>query len=291
MHMRNCLGSLVVLALIAELAGCAPSATVRKASPVADLQVYRKVLIRGQAGQMAAWQGEELANQTAAQLQALCGFDAVFTGANSGGRDDFDLVVDLNILKTGRGGGGIIKNPNLAVVEVAMILSDGLNDELLGSAQIRGQSSAVLVAGANPEQQALAVVSQEVGKILLKSGCSGPRIARTDPVEDEPQAPKAEKPEVTEEQIAAAEEANNRGKTLFRSAKIAEARAEFERAIELNPDPRYIMNLCLAHEALNQFDVAIQTCERVIAAGPEPRLAEKAEQRIILIADKKKNAG
>ena len=287
MPMRNRLGSLVTLALIAA---CAPQATVRKASPVADLKVYRKVLVRGQAGQMAAWQGEELANRTAAQLQALCGFDAVFTGAGDGGRDDFDLIVDLNILAAGRGGGGIIQNPNLAVVDVAMILSDGLNDELLGSAQIRGQSSAVLVNGANPEQQALAVVSQEVGKILLKSGCGGPRIARTDPVEPEP-PPKAEKPEVTEEQIAEAEAANSRGKELFRGAKVAEARAEFERAIQLNPDPRYIMNLCLAHEALNDFDTAIQTCERVIQAKPEPRLAKKAEQRIILIADKKKNAG
>lgn len=289
--MRTCLGSLLTLALIAELAGCAPSATVRKASPVADLKVYRKVLVRGSAGQMAAWQGEDLANRTAAQLQALCGFDAVFTGASDGGRDDFDLIVDLNILASGRGGGGIIKNPNLAVVEVAMILSDGLNDELLGSAQIRGQSSAVLVAGSNPEQQALTVVSQEVGKILLKSGCSGPRIARADPIEEEPPKPKAEKPQVTEEQIAEAEEANNRGKQLFRTAKVSEARAEFERAIELNPDPRYIMNLCLAHEALNDYDVAIQTCERVIEAKPEERLVKKAEQRIILIADKKKNAG
>lgn len=269
-------------------AGCGPKAVVQKASPVADLQVYRKVLVRGKSGQ-AAWQGDELANRTAAQLQALCGFDAVFANQQSNG--NFDLIVDLNILQTGRGGGGIIKNPNLAVVDVAMVLSDGLNDELLGSAQIRGQSSAVLVNGANPEQQALDVVSQQIGQILLKSGCSGPRIARNEPPVEEQPPPKAEKPEVTEEQIAQAEDLNNRGKQYFREAQVDQAKSSFEQAIDLNPDPRYMMNLCLAYEALNDYDTAIATCEQVIQAKPEQRLVKKAEQRIILIADKKKNAG
>lgn len=291
--MRISLGTLLALAVAAPTAlvasGCAPSAMVRKASPVADLTVYRKVLVRGKSGQ-AAWQGEELANRTAAQLQAMCGFDAVFTGGANAAGGGNDLVVDLNILASNRGGDGILKNPNLAVVEVAMVLSDGINDELLGSAQIRGQSSAVVINSASPEQQALHVVSQEIGKILVKSGCTGPRIARADPTPEETAPPKAEKPEVTEEQITEAEEANNRGKELFRAAQVSEARDAFARAIELNPDPRYIMNLCLAHEALKDWDTAIQTCEDVIAARPDERLQKKAEQRIILISDKKKNA-
>jgi len=288
--MRIWLGflALALAAPVGGLTACGPKATVRKASPVADLRVYRKVLVRGQSGQ-AAWQGDDLAKRTAAQLQALCGFEAVFAGGQ-GGRD-FDLILDLNILSSARGGGGIIKNPNLAVIEVAMVLSDGLSDELLGSAEIRGQSSSVLVNNNNPEQQALAVVSQQIGKILLKSGCTGPRIARVDPVPEEKPQPKAEKPEVTEEQIARAEDLNNQGKTYFRGAQVSQAKDAFQQAIELNPDPRYMMNLCLAHEALKSYDDAIKTCEAVIAAKPEPRLATKAEQRILLIADKKKNAG
>ena len=291
--MRLWLGSLLALALAApSLAfntGCTPKAVVQKASPVADLKVYRKVLVRGRAGN-AAWQGDELANQTAAQLQNACGFDAVFAGGGAGGSKP-DLIVDLNVLAANRGGGGIIKNPNLATIDVAMVLSDGLDDELLGSAQIRGQSSAVLVQGESPEQQAITVVSQQIAKILVKSGCSGPRIARATPPPEKPPEPKPEKPEVTEEQIAQAEEANNRGKELFRSAQVSQAKGEFERAIGLNPDPRYMMNLCLAHEALKDYEAAINTCEQVANSNSEERLVSKAEQRILLIADKKKNAG
>lgn len=278
------------LAAAAITSACTPSATVQRTTPVANLQVYRKVLVRGSAGQMARWEGGDLANRTARFLQGQCQFDAVFVDGNGAPDSKYDLIVDLNVLSSTRGGGGLIKNPNLAVVEVAMILSDGIDDELLGSASIRGQSSAVVVNNASPESQALEAVAQQVGKLLVKSGCGGPRIARAEPPPpEEKEPPKPAKPEVTDEQIAEAERYNDEGKKEFRSAQVEKARASFERAIGLNPDPRYMMNLCLAHEALKHYEEAITHCQKVIAAKPEPRLRQKAEQRIQLIEDKKAN--
>jgi serine/threonine-protein kinase len=78
---------------------------------------------------------------------------------------------------------------------------------------------------------------------------------------------------------AEAEVANDRGEGLFRDTRYAEARAEFERAIELDPEPHYILNLCLAHEALEAWDAAIETCEEVIAARPDERLVERARAK------------
>jgi hypothetical protein len=280
-------GVLVVIACSGALLGCTPKATVQRTTPVANLQAYRQVLVRGSAGQMAGWQGGDLANRTAAHVQRLCQFDGVVVGDQDAPDDRYDLVVDLNVLASGRGGGGLIHNPNLAVVDVAMVLSDGISDELLGSASIRGQSSAVVVSNVPPEAQALEVVAEQVGKILLKSGCGGQRLAREEPTPEETEPPRPIKPETTEEELAEAESLNNQGKSLFRSAKVDEARARFEAAIALNPDPRYMMNLCLAHEALKDYERAIATCRDVITAKPERRLVEKAEQRIQLIEDKR----
>ena len=92
---------------------------------------------------------------------------------------------------------------------------------------------------------------------------------------------------ITPEQVAQAEAANNEGKRLFRAAEIASAKEQFLLAIRLVPAPKYQFNLCLAHEALNEYDAAAAACQNVINGGTDQRLSEKAQQRLSIIADKR----
>lgn len=291
---RSRLASFLILTVIAavgvaELAACTPKATIQRTTPVADLRVYRAVMVRG-ASTTTQWMGQDLATRTARFLQEQCQFDGVFIGAaNAQPRPEqsIDLIVDINVLKAVRGTGTIIRNPNQAEVDVSMVLSDGLSDELLGSASIRGSSSAVKVGGnESPEVQALEVVAEQIGRILAKSGCGGERLARVEPEPEPDVPPEPIDPGTTPDQLAEADRINDEGKQMFRDGKVAGARARFEQAIEINADPKYVMNLCLAFEALEKYKEAIAACERVITSNPEKRLVEKAEQRIEYIREK-----
>jgi len=214
-----------------------------------------------------------------------CSFGGIVTPTQLGNTRP-DLLVDLNIRRTQRGGSGFIKNPNVATVNVTMVLSDGIDESLLGSAEIVGKSSSVSIAGADPENEALIAVAKRVTAILSKSGCTGQRIARAEPPATEPTPPPAAAG-LTPEQLAQAEAANNEGKRLFRSAEIAAAKAQFQQAIAISSDPRFLFNLCLAHEALNEYDEAVSACQNVVDQNSEPRLTEKAQQRLTIIADKR----
>lgn len=270
------------------LAACGPSASVKRTTPVANLQQYQNVLVRVGSSPGLEQYTSVLEFATTDNMMQHCAFSRV-TGPTQLGQTRPDLLVDLNIRTTQRGGGGFIKNPNLATVNVTMVLSDGIDESLLGSAEIVGKSSAVAMQGADPENQALLAVAERVTTILSKSGCSGTRIARAEPA-PQPVAPVAPTG-ITPEQLAQAEAANDEGKRLFRAAEIAAAKVQFQQAIQISPDPKYQFNLCLAHEALKEFDQAVAACQSVINANSEQRLTEKAQQRLSIIADMRSGAG
>ena len=284
---RGILLGIAVLAatLVATLgsSGCTPKATVQRSTPVANLRIYHGVMVRGSSAPGLENLANDLTQRTARYVEQQCEFQAVFTGVtNTKPTKDIDLVVDLSVLKSSRGGGGIVQNPNVAVVDVKMALSDVTSDELIGSASIQGQSPAVVTNQARPEEVAIDVVAKQVTTMLMSSGCKGKRLGRVGPAE--PKAtPKAVTTEVTPEQVAQAEALSEEGKAAFREGDPAAAKTKFEEAIAINPDPRYIMNQCLAEEALEQYDAASATCQRVIDAKPEQRLADKAGERIKLI--------
>jgi hypothetical protein len=159
--------------------GCRASAKVTRTTPVANLQSYRVVGVRA-AGIPRSYQLTNfLADATVKQLAKRCQFTNVVL-ANHAGNAKPDLMIDLNIRRMFRGGTSqIIQNPNKAVVDVLVVLSDGIDNDLLGSAWIRGESASVQVSGTmSPEGAAVKAIAERVAKVLAKSGCRGPRVAR-----------------------------------------------------------------------------------------------------------------
>jgi hypothetical protein len=279
-----------LLAALLCTAACRPSATVERTTPVASLQIYRSLLVRvGSAGRGQDQVGA-LQQMIANQVQQRCAFSNVsFAGPGEPG--DGELIVDLTIQKAARGGGGLLQNPNLFEMDVLVVLSDAVDGELVGSALVRGKSSGMLIEGeATPEDQAVEVVGNTIGEILGKSGCGGERIARqaptptptpTDPTPTDPST------DPNTAKRAEADAANEAGKDKFRSGDPRGALADFHRAMQLLPDARYAMNVCLAHEALEQWDAADAACRQVLAMTPPEALASKAKQRLDIIGQRR----
>lgn len=267
------------------LAACGPSASVMRTTPVADLQSYQTALVRVAVAPGLERFAPVLEFATADSLRGRCNFGNV-VGPSQLGDVRPDLILDLNIRGSARGGSGFVQNPNVAEVNVTMVLSDGLDESLLGSADITGKSSAVALTASDPENEALVEVGKRVAAILVKSGCVGQRIARTAPDVERPQ-PASNGPALTEKQLAQAEAANDEGKRFFRAADIPAAKAQFELAIRISRDPRFYFNLCLAHEGLDEYEQAVQACEAVVASNPDPALADKANKRLAIIAEKR----
>lgn len=320
-HTASALTALLTVALAATLLpGCHPSATVERTTPVANLQFYRSVALRVKAAPFTESQAGALEIALINRLRQQCSFERVIRGGDRAGTD---LVIDLNILRAARGGGGIIQNQNQAVLDALLVLSDGENGDLLGSARIHGKSSAVLMTtGPSPEEQAVDVVAKSVSDLLGKSGCSGARIARPAPATDtgtqvaqgstgaggdtsvgngdgsagngdssagnDPSSGSGDtgtSPAANHK--AEADALNESGKKKFRSADIAGALADFQHASSLAPDPRYAFNICLAHEALEEWDQAISACTQARAMSPDAGLAQKIAERIDIIQQRK----
>jgi hypothetical protein len=280
--------------LTALLASCHPSATVERTMPVANLKSYRTV---GLSVRSTAFASQGLASYLEAsvlqKLQRQCGFEQV----GRAGTGAADVVLDLNITNAARGGGGLISNGNLSTIDTLLVLTDGVNGELLGTARIRGKSSGMIINNGTPEAEAIEVVAKTVTELLAKSGCSGPRIARAEP----PPPPDtgsgagsntgsgsasdgsgAAPPD--DARRAQAEALNEDGKLKLRSADIAGALAAFQQANTLVPDPRYQYNVCLTLEAQEQWGPAITACKQARAMNPEPRLVAKIDKRLELLA-------
>lgn len=282
------LATTLLVAAAFALGACGPSSTVKRTTPVADLQSYQTALVRVSSSPGLNQYAPVLEFAAADSMQKSCGFGRIVSPTQVGNLQP-DLIVDLNIRNTARGGGGFIKNPNLATVSVTMVLSDGIDESLLGSADIVGKSGAVAIEGNDPENEALQAVAKRVSTILGKSGCKGPRVARAEdpPEPTEPVVPPEGTPGLTPEQLSQAEASNDEGKRLFRAADIPAAKVQFEAALQVSPDPRFYFNLCLANEALSDFDGAVKACNSVLSSKPQARLAEKANQRLVIIAEKR----
>jgi hypothetical protein len=284
--------------LAALIAGCHPSASVEHTMPVANLQSYRTVALRVKSTAFAS-QGQAMSLEAAVlqKLQQTCGFSQV----GPVGATPADVVLDLNITNTSRGGGGLISNSSQARIDTLLVLTDGQNGDLLGTARIHGKSSGMIINGAPPENEAIDIVAKTVADVLAKSGCTGPRIARV----EEP------KPPVTgpgvgsgsaaagsdnpgpvglgspvgpdETHRAEADALNEQGKDKLRGADLPGAQAAFQQANALVPDPRYVFNLCLVYETQEQWDKAIASCRQARAMNPQPNLVTKIDHRLDLL--------
>jgi hypothetical protein len=262
--------------------------------PVANLQTYRSVGLRVRSTAFAS-QGIAMYLEGAVlqKLQKQCGFEKV----GRAGTGPNDVVLDLNITHTGRGGGGCVSNSGTAVIETLLVLSDGQTGDLLGTARIRGKSSGMIINGAPPENEAVEVVAKSVAELLAKSGCAGPRLARAEPPPPNTGSGSSTgtdtgsgaqqgsgTPPVDDAKRAQAEALNEDGKLKLRTADIAGALAAFQQANALVPDPRYQYNVCLTYEAQEQWANAINACKQARAMNPEPRLVAKIDKRLEMLA-------
>lgn len=270
--------------------------------PVANLQSYRTVGLRVRSTAFAS-QGRAMYLEAAVtqRLRQQCGFEYV----GPPGGTPTDVVLDLNITNAGRGGGGLITNSSQAFIDTLLVISDGHDGDLLGTARIRGKSSGMIINNAPPENEAIDVVAKTVADLLAKSGCSGPRIARAEPPptptpvvgstgttggsnDGSTSDPGETTPPPDDARRAQAEALNEEGKEKLRGADIPGALAAFEQANSLVPDPRYVYNTCLAYEAQERWDDAIAACKRARTMNPEARLVAKIDNRIGLI-EKRRN--
>ena len=295
---------LLALAAAAALASCAPSAKVKQTTPVANLQSVGVVAVRAAEGSIDHRLTRQLVDQAILQLTGHCHFHQVVPAEQLGGKQA-DLIIDLNIRGSSRGGGGLIQNANKAVVDVLVVLSDGINQDLLGTAWVSGESAAVMTGAESPEAQAIGAVARELGQMLTRSGCTGQRVARApEPTEGEGggaagggEAGGGETGGgegaggVDPERAAQAEALNEQGKKQFLAGEMEQALGTFQQAAGLVPDARYQLNICLAYEALKRYDDALATCEQVAAQTVNPRVAAKASDRIAIITELKKTAG
>jgi hypothetical protein len=266
---------------LALLAACHPSATVEHTMPVANLKIYRTVALRVHATAFAS-QGQAMYLESAVleKLQRQCGFEQI----GRAGTSPADVVLDLNITNAARGGGGWISNQSQANLDALLVLTDGGDGELLGTARIHGESSGMIINTGSPEHEAIDIVAKTVADLLAKSGCTGPRVARATPPPPPPPPPdqgSAAPPD--EAHRAQADALNEQGKEKLYGADLAGAVAAFQQANALVPDPRYEFNACLALEAQQQWNDAIAACRAAHDMKPPVELAAKIDHRLDLL--------
>jgi hypothetical protein len=285
----------VGVGLAVALVGCRPTTQVVRTTPLANLQPYTGVVVRASRAKRRRAHGLAYVLESAAveRIRARCAFTQVHGGSDAPPDLPADLFLDVTVQGTFRGGGGgLIRNENQATVDVKLVLSDGVDEELVGSADIRGTSGGIIVNNASPEEEAVTAVADTIAKMLVRSGCAQPRVARARPParKQRPDVQTADLHVDVDQKtatIARAEAENDEGKRLFRAADVPGAKRRFEAAIRLHRDPRYVFNMCLAEEALGRIDVAVSTCKEVLAMKPEPALAEKTRLRLKILAEKR----
>ncbi len=270
--------------VIVSLAACRPSATIQQTTPVANLNTHQTAAVRVRTSAFAA-QGRAVYLEQAvlANLRQRCGFTRV-DGANAGAAD---LVIDLNITNVGRGAGWTGTDGN-ATIDALLVVSDGQNGDLLGTSRIRGKATGGFINRGQPENEAIDAMAKTIADVFVKSGCSGPRVARAEPEPEGPPPPDPKTGGVIDEATRAQAEAlNEQGKDKIRGGDAVGALAAFQQAEALVPDPKYVLNACLTYEATEQFDEATRTCERARSMNPNEQLAAKIDQRLALLASRK----
>jgi hypothetical protein len=224
------------------------------------------------------------------RLRKKCGFAQV-SKADEGGAAD--ILIDLNLAQTARGGGGgWVSSSSTASVETLVVLTDAHDGELLGTARIRGKSSGMIINNAPPENEAIDVVAKTVGDLLAKSGCSGPRVARVEPVVDPGPGTGSGSGEgsaapIDESKRGEADALNDKGKEKLYSDDIPGALALFQQANSLLPDARYQYNVCLAYIGQEHWDEASAACKQARAMNPQPGIALKIDHTMQTLAQRK----
>jgi len=263
--------------------------------PIANLQSYRTVALRVRSAQFAMY-APSLEGNLGQKLRAACGFEQIVRVGTPA-----DVVLDVNITKMGRGGSGMIRNTSMATVDTLVVLTDGQTRELLGTSRIHGESSGMIVNNVRPESEAIDVVAKAVVETLAKSGCTGPRVARVEaPPPQDGQGSNVvltgnqgsggtatPPPGIDESKRPDAEKLNDQGKDQLQNADMAGALVSFQQAVALIPDARYEFNICLTFEAQEQWANAVSACKQARTMNPEPRLVEKIDHRLDLLAHRK----
>ncbi|MEO8549551.1 MAG: hypothetical protein ABI678_06245 [Kofleriaceae bacterium] len=267
-----------LVALLLVAGACHPSATVENTMPIANLQTYRSIALRVHSTAFAA-QGQAMQLESAVlqQMQKRCSFAQVASGQAKSA----DIVLDLNIVNTGRGGGGFISNGSTARLDTLLVISNGQDGELLGTARVHGESSGMIINNASPELEAIDIVAKTVTDVFAKSGCFGPRIAKAEPPPAPPPNPATP---VDESHRDEAEKLNEDGKQKVFVADLNGALAAFQQADALLPDPKYEYNLCSTLGLLERWDEATATCQKALAKNPPPALKTKLDQKVELLA-------
>ncbi len=265
MHLNVAGTRLCFLAAGLAVLGCRPSAQIQRASKIANLQVFEHALVRVRSPNVSTATIGSLGNQIADKIYGRCAFRSVSYPAR--GALGTDLIVDVNILESGK------KNQ----LNISLVLSDGVSDELLGSANIQGVSGVFR----SKASQASAAVASEVASLLRYSGCNDPRIARR----TQPAAQSSELSRISPAQKKDAEEKNGEGKQLFRAGNVEAAKALFIDAVSLSPDPKYQFNLCLAHEGLGEIARAKAACRKTLDMGPPDYLRRKVQLRLEILSE------
>jgi tetratricopeptide (TPR) repeat protein len=271
---------------------CRPSATIERTMPVANLQSYRTIGVRVHSSAFAA-QGQTMRMEAAVldRLRKKCQFEQVLRADQ--GRAD--ILIDLNIAATARGG-DTGWNSSTASVDTLLVLTDGQDGELLGTARIRGKSSGMIINNAPPENEAIDIVAKTVADLLAKSGCTGARVAKA-PIVDPGPGPGPGSGSATdpgpgsgsgsppdESKRAEADGLNDKGKERLYADDVPGALALFQQANRLLPDPRYGFNICLALGTQSQWDAALAACRDARAMNPSAALAAKIDRRMEALA-------
>jgi hypothetical protein len=259
------------LGLVLILAACHATATVQNTMPVANMQYYHSVALRSHSSAFASQGMAQFLDQAVQdKLRTSCAFTTV-GGANT---PSPELVLDLNVVKAGQDTGGFITIQNQIAIETLLVLSDGQTGDLLGTARIQGSSAAMTTNRSNPTSEAIDVVAKTVAQLLVKSGCSGPRISRA-PVEVA-----TPNPAVDESHRDEADKLNEDGKQQMFGAHLTEALVLFQQAAALLPDARYVFNVCVVLGAQEKWDDALAQCNKARGLGAKPELAAKIDSRI-----------
>jgi hypothetical protein len=286
-----------VLALLLTAAACRASATVERTMPVANLQTFRTIAVRVHSSTFAS-QGTTMAleQQVLQRLGRACQFDQV-ERANG---QPADILLDLTIVASGRGGGGFITNNNVATVDTQLVLTDTHDNQLLGTAKIRGKSGGVLINNNIPEFDAVDKVAEATANLLAKSGCSGPRIARVETPPPPPDTGSGSDTQTTDTgtdtgseapppnaHLAEAEAINDQGKEKLYAGDLQGALALFQRANSTAPDARFAFNVCIVQIQLEQWAAANASCQQAKSLNPPATLATKIDNRIEQLAQRK----
>ncbi len=279
----------VRVAALALLIACHPSASIERTTPVANLQSFSTIALRVRSsGNASQGMASFLENSVAGKLREKCSFSTIAPFAQGGAAD---VVLDLNVTNSSRGGTGWIRNENQVFVDTLLVLSDGASGDLLGTATIHGKSSGTVVNNAPQENEAIDAIAKSVADLLAKSGCAGPRVAKAPP-EPPPVATgsagsagegSAGSDAVAgpdESKRAEAESLNDKGKEQLVAANTAGALQLFMQANATLPDPKYKFNVCVALGAMEKWDEAIAACTEARGMNPSAKLAERIDQRL-----------